>query len=160
MPHCGVIPSLRLTDALQGELGSLSLTLCLLQSIHSLYPSYIYHQQHIQQYNHNHQNNQESRKRGKTSTTKHAMSSNDDVDAWVAQLMQCKPLSELEVKKLCEKVSLVPPLTRYGEPWCCLDWDVVCCLVERKGSETYNGVELHLANTGTRHNDYPSWMQT
>jgi serine/threonine-protein phosphatase 2A catalytic subunit len=33
------------------------------------------------------------------------MSSNDDVDAWVAQLMQCKPLSELEVKKLCEKVS-------------------------------------------------------
>ena len=33
------------------------------------------------------------------------MSLNDDVDGWVAQLMQCKPLSEGEVKKLCEKVS-------------------------------------------------------
>lgn len=33
------------------------------------------------------------------------MSSNDDVDAWIAQLMQCKPLSEAEVKKLCDKVS-------------------------------------------------------
>jgi hypothetical protein len=32
--------------------------------------------------------------------------STDDVDAWIAQLMQCKPLSEVEVKKLCEKVSL------------------------------------------------------
>lgn len=31
--------------------------------------------------------------------------SGDDVDAWIAQLMQCKPLSEVEVKKLCEKVS-------------------------------------------------------
>lgn len=33
------------------------------------------------------------------------MSFNDDVDGWIAQLMQCKPLSEAEVKKLCEKVS-------------------------------------------------------
>lgn len=32
------------------------------------------------------------------------MSSNDEVDGWVAQLMQCKPLSEAEVKKLCDKV--------------------------------------------------------
>lgn len=32
------------------------------------------------------------------------MSSNDDVDAWIAQLMQCKPLNEAEVKKLCDKV--------------------------------------------------------
>ena len=125
MPHCGVIPSLRLTDALQGELGSLSLTLCLLQSIHSRYHYYIYLQQHTQVYNHNPQNTQESRKRGNISTTKHAMSSNDDVDAWVAQLMQCKPLSELEVKKLCEKVSLAPSLTIFEEMWCCLDWDVV-----------------------------------
>jgi len=31
--------------------------------------------------------------------------SNDDVDGWIAQLMQCKPLSENEVKKLCDKVS-------------------------------------------------------
>lgn len=123
MPHCGVIPSLRLTDALQGELGCLSLTLCLLQSIYSLYHYYIHHQQHIQQYNHNHQYKQESRKRGNISTTKHAMSSNDDVDAWVAQLMQCKPLSELEVKKLCEKVSLVFPLTISEEMWFCLfEW--------------------------------------
>ena len=35
------------------------------------------------------------------------MSSNDDVDAWIAQLMQCKPLSEAEVKKLCDKVGLI-----------------------------------------------------
>jgi hypothetical protein len=34
------------------------------------------------------------------------MSLNDDVDGWIAQLMGCKPLSETEVKKLCEKVSL------------------------------------------------------
>lgn len=32
------------------------------------------------------------------------MSLNDDVDGWIAQLMQCKPLSEAEVKKLCDKV--------------------------------------------------------
>ncbi|TXT04025.1 uncharacterized protein COLE_07722 [Cutaneotrichosporon oleaginosum] len=31
------------------------------------------------------------------------MSSNDEVDGWIAQLMQCKPLSETEVKKLCDK---------------------------------------------------------
>lgn len=30
----------------------------------------------------------------------------DEVDGWIAQLMQCKPLSETEVKKLCDKVSL------------------------------------------------------
>ena len=34
------------------------------------------------------------------------MSFNDEVDGWVSQLMGCKPLSETEVKKLCEKVSL------------------------------------------------------
>ena len=33
------------------------------------------------------------------------MSFNDEVDGWVSQLMGCKPLSETEVKKLCEKVS-------------------------------------------------------
>lgn len=31
-------------------------------------------------------------------------SGNDEVDGWIAQLMQCKPLSEAEVKKLCDKV--------------------------------------------------------
>ena len=33
------------------------------------------------------------------------MSWNDELDGWVAQLMQCKPLGENEVKKLCDKVS-------------------------------------------------------
>lgn len=33
------------------------------------------------------------------------MSLTDDVDGWISQLMGCKPLSENEVKKLCEKVS-------------------------------------------------------
>ena len=28
----------------------------------------------------------------------------DDPDVWIAQLMQCKPLSEGEVKRLCDKV--------------------------------------------------------
>lgn len=32
------------------------------------------------------------------------MASNAEVDAWISQLMGCKPLSEAEVKKLCEKV--------------------------------------------------------
>jgi serine/threonine-protein phosphatase 2A catalytic subunit len=27
----------------------------------------------------------------------------DEIDAWTSTLMQCKQLSELEVKKLCEK---------------------------------------------------------
>jgi hypothetical protein len=36
------------------------------------------------------------------------MSLNDDVDGWIAQLMGCKPLSETEVKKLCDKVSAGP----------------------------------------------------
>jgi hypothetical protein len=41
------------------------------------------------------------------------MSSNDEVDGWIAQLMQCKPLSETEVKKLCDKVGRTPtPTTR------------------------------------------------
>lgn len=30
----------------------------------------------------------------------------EDPDVWIAQLMNCKPLSEGEVKKLCDKVSL------------------------------------------------------
>ena len=34
------------------------------------------------------------------------MSFNDEVDGWISQLMGCKPLSEAEVKKLCDKVSL------------------------------------------------------
>ena len=34
------------------------------------------------------------------------MSFNDEVDGWISQLMQCKPLSETEVKKLCDKVGL------------------------------------------------------
>lgn len=32
----------------------------------------------------------------------------DEVDGWIVQLMQCKPLSEAEVKKLCDKVCIVP----------------------------------------------------
>ena len=32
------------------------------------------------------------------------MSFNDEVDGWISQLMQCKPLTEVEVKKLCDKV--------------------------------------------------------
>jgi serine/threonine-protein phosphatase 2A catalytic subunit len=32
--------------------------------------------------------------------------SNDEPDQWIAQLMQCKPLTEADVKKLCEKVSV------------------------------------------------------
>jgi hypothetical protein len=31
--------------------------------------------------------------------------SSEDPDVWIAQLMNCKPLSEGEVKKLCDKVS-------------------------------------------------------
>jgi hypothetical protein len=46
------------------------------------------------------------------------MSLNDDVDGWVAQLMQCKPLSEGEVKKLCEKVSYLNPMYWYGGVMC------------------------------------------
>ena len=30
----------------------------------------------------------------------------EDPNVWIAQLMQCKPLSEGEVKSLCDKVSL------------------------------------------------------
>lgn len=33
------------------------------------------------------------------------MSFNDEVDGWIAQLMQCKPLAESDIKKLCDKVS-------------------------------------------------------
>jgi hypothetical protein len=32
-------------------------------------------------------------------------SPHSDVDKWIAQLMECKPLSEQEVKALCDKVS-------------------------------------------------------
>jgi hypothetical protein len=45
------------------------------------------------------------------------MSLNDDVDGWVAQLMQCKPLSEGEVKKLCEKVSRGSLYVKDGKQW-------------------------------------------
>jgi hypothetical protein len=33
-----------------------------------------------------------------------AVSSVADVDAWIAQLSECKQLPESEIKKLCEKV--------------------------------------------------------
>lgn len=33
-----------------------------------------------------------------------AISSVADVDAWIAQLSECKQLPESEIKKLCEKV--------------------------------------------------------
>lgn len=33
-----------------------------------------------------------------------SQSTSEDPDQWIAQLMQCKPLSEAEVKKLCDKV--------------------------------------------------------
>lgn len=29
---------------------------------------------------------------------------NIDLDKWIADLMECKPLSEQDVKRLCEKV--------------------------------------------------------
>jgi hypothetical protein len=61
------------------------------------------------------------------------MSSNDDVDAWIAQLMQCKPLSEVEVKKLCEKVSHTSISKSYSEA---MAW-----VFMRKGLGRYNGVE-------------------
>lgn len=31
-----------------------------------------------------------------------------EVDGWVAQLSQCKQLSEADVKKLCDKVRFAP----------------------------------------------------
>lgn len=33
-----------------------------------------------------------------------ASSSVADVDAWIAQLQECKQLSESDIKKLCDKV--------------------------------------------------------
>jgi serine/threonine-protein phosphatase 2A catalytic subunit len=36
-----------------------------------------------------------------------AVSSVADVDAWIAQLSDCKQLSEAEIKKLCEKVFII-----------------------------------------------------
>jgi hypothetical protein len=31
-----------------------------------------------------------------------------DVDGWIAQLSECKQLSETDIKKLCEKVGRTP----------------------------------------------------
>lgn len=45
-----------------------------------------------------------------------AISSVADVDAWIAQLSECKQLPESEIKKLCEKVhlwNLIYPLTLF-----------------------------------------------
>lgn len=42
----------------------------------------------------------------------------NEVDGWIAQLMQCKPLSETEVKKLCDKVRV---LARGGNGGCLVD---------------------------------------
>jgi hypothetical protein len=41
----------------------------------------------------------------------------EDPDVWIAQLMQCKPLSEAEVKRLCEKVCFAR--------WLLLVWSAV-----------------------------------
>jgi hypothetical protein len=47
-----------------------------------------------------------SRRKRTPSLALPAMSnSSEDPDVWIAQLMNCKPLSEGEVKKLCDKVS-------------------------------------------------------
>ena len=32
-----------------------------------------------------------------------------EVDQWISQLSQCKQLSESDVKKLCDKVCILPP---------------------------------------------------
>lgn len=56
------------------------------------------------------------------------MSGNDDVDGWIAQLMQCKPLSENEVKKLCDKVG-----------YCCFSWGGAGCGLWA-GRESYSTV--------------------
>ena len=37
----------------------------------------------------------------------------EDPDVWIAQLMNCKPLSEGEVKKLCDKVSSIVSIKEY-----------------------------------------------
>lgn len=34
-------------------------------------------------------------------------SGSSDIDAWLDTLFQCKPLSEEEIKQLCEKVKLI-----------------------------------------------------
>lgn len=49
------------------------------------------------------------------------------------------------------------PRCRYLKKRGCVRLDD--CLVERKGSETYNGVELYLANPNSRHHDNASWIQ-
>jgi hypothetical protein len=40
-----------------------------------------------------------------------AVSSVADVDAWIAQLSDCKQLPESEIKKLCEKVHIYSCIT-------------------------------------------------
>lgn len=39
-----------------------------------------------------------------------------DVDKWIAQLYECKPLSEVEIKRLCEKVRAFKDLGPCQEP--------------------------------------------
>lgn len=43
------------------------------------------------------------------------LSDPSEVDAWIAQLGQCKPLTEADVKKLCDKVSLPPFSSPYRD---------------------------------------------
>lgn len=40
-----------------------------------------------------------------------------DVDNWITQLKQCKPLSEADVEKLCEKVGFFPLYSFYFTYW-------------------------------------------
>ena len=40
------------------------------------------------------------------------------VDGWIETLMQCKQLSEADVQRLCEKVSLAHPRHRHHDMLC------------------------------------------
>lgn len=81
------------------------------------------------------------------------MSLNDDVDGWVAQLMQCKPLSEGEVKKLCEKVSYYSFSS--GVVFCGLGLVLICEAKDngvgpsRLDICSSNGIELTIGSRGS-----------
>lgn len=49
-------------------------------------------------------------------TSSHTQRMEHEVDAWIAQLTQCKQLSEADVKTLCDRVR-IPTSTPVNERW-------------------------------------------
>ena len=72
------------------------------------------------------------------------MSAESSLDRWIAELMDCKPLTEAEVESLCEKVRAAATFAGNSSPTCL---QAVPACAWRARLPVHPGGELHLPCT-------------